>query len=216
MNCTEIRRNLEQRFDEGLGLVEGFEPHLESCEACKAYSDRLQSLHSALVDLPLEDPGEALVPAIKASLGEQGKVVAGASGRGIPGWGALAVAVVVSTCVLGWFYPITLNIVEWGTEWSQGLSEPDWRAAGAEVLTQWDVLQSYEFWRLDPVLAYAGDQAQWVWTALLTTFQSRAGASSVTLWLALALVSSLLIAFNGFEASRLRAPGISSRRKAKP
>lgn len=199
MNCEETRRAVEERFDGGLELTEGLEPHLETCPACRAHRDRLLGLEAQLLSIPLEQPAPGLAHRITSHIearnhpARRGAVTAAA---------ALAVA---AACILGWFYPLS---VDWAEEWTRmdiRLEQFDWKSAGSKALASMASLRDLNAWQIDSSWAYATEGAQSLWDAVTTQFTARALTPSPALWTALAAAALLLIAFNGVQAKRLRS-----------
>ncbi|MCL4691583.1 MAG: hypothetical protein KJ060_03625 [Candidatus Hydrogenedentes bacterium] len=110
MNCATVKAWLRERFDQGLPLEEGFETHLESCDTCRAYVERLRALESSFADLPVEAPSPGFEDALVAHVRGQGRPSTMA-------WGVGLVAFVSVVLILvGWRVPVVAYVDSWLTQ----------------------------------------------------------------------------------------------------
>jgi len=178
MNCECIRETLRQRFDDGRPLDEGLESHLDSCTRCRTYLSRLQALEGALGNMPLEESAPWLTERVRE------RISASAPLR-LYTVVAVAVVLVVTAGVVGWFYPVTVNVKTWLEQAGPWLPRIEWDEAGSFLVAQVLTLR---------------DQAASLLAGSLHL-------SSSTLLAAMAVAALFLAAFNGFEAVRLRVAG---------
>jgi anti-sigma factor RsiW len=107
MNCASVKSWMRERFDQSLPLEDGFETHLESCDTCRAYVERLRALDAGLTQLTVEAPSPHFDAALAARLRRE---------RNAPSrtWAAgLAVVVACAFVAVGWQLPIESYLREW-------------------------------------------------------------------------------------------------------
>jgi predicted anti-sigma-YlaC factor YlaD len=187
MNCEEIRRILRQRFDDGDDLAHGLKSHLEDCASCREYAERLHAMNGALMHLPLEEPAANLADRVRARVME--------SPREFPRpiAAALAAMLIVVSGVMGWFDPIAVNPAYVSAKARIWMTYMDPREAGAFMVSQ----------------------ASGLWEqSALQAGRYAAGIPPLLLWLTLGAMLLVLLAFNGFEAARVRCTGFSLRFRA--
>lgn len=117
MNCATIKAWMRERFDQGLPLEDGFETHLETCDKCRAYVERLRALETSFADLPFEAPSPDFENDLVAQVRGQGRPASIA-------WGAGLVACVsIMLILVGWQVPV----VEYANSWLMRIAtwQPD-------------------------------------------------------------------------------------------
>ena len=177
MNCATIQKTLNERFDEGMELIAGFEAHVATCTECGNVLTELMGLNAALSeDLPVDVPG-ALTANIKAGLARERRA------KYRPALiAAVGVALLTLTAAVNRFAP-ALTYVEEGWAWfAARFSGASWLEPGPALFAQIDAGLAAGLARLDGLT----------------------GTSPLTIWIALALTLTLVLALNGFEAARLR------------
>ncbi len=169
MNCATVKAWLRERFDQGLPLEEGFETHLESCEKCRAYLERLRALEASFADLPVEAPSPGFEDALVAQVRGQGRPATMA-------WGAGLVACVSIVLILvGWRLPVAAYADSWMTQVAAW--QPDFSLSLSLFMPfiEW----GREAWADVPLPEFLGTvQSPWI-----------SGAS-------IAVLAALLVAFN--------------------
>lgn len=100
MNCASVKAWMRERFDQGLPIEDGFEPHLESCEGCRVYAEKLLALDAGLSRLTVEPPSPRFEAELAARIRHE---------RQAPShvWAAaLALATACVFVAAGWLLPI--------------------------------------------------------------------------------------------------------------
>ena len=126
MNCQQIRDELNRRFDDGEGLMEGLEVHLASCEACYAYHDRLDALLGALGNVPLEAASPWLAERLRRAVATPAPPRAPAL--------AAVFAVLAALVALGWRFPLRLSLRESGAQLRAWFDPATWQANALDTL----------------------------------------------------------------------------------
>ena len=158
-------------------LAAGFEAHVATCTECGNVLAELMGLNAALSeDLPIDVP-EALAANIKERLARERRA------KYRPALiAAVGVALLTLTATVNRLVP-ALTYVEEGWAWFAARnSGTSWLEPGPSVLAQIDAGLAAGLAKLDGIT----------------------GTSPMTIWIALAVTLTLVLALNGFEAARLR------------
>lgn len=180
MNCEQTRAILRERFDAGRPLGERLGGHLDGCDACRRYHDRLEALERSLARLPLELPTPGFAARtqrrIEAERSRQRHVNQAL-------YAAAAVSAVAAAAAIGWFYPVDVDPRTWGTQlraaWTD-LSSWDWRAA----------------------VSVAADAAREMRHALEGSIERLPSLPDFAAWPLAAVLTLFLVVFNGLEVRR--------------
>ena len=175
MNCKDIQKVLQNRFDDGVDLRTGFESHLVACEDCGNILEGLERLNASLMELPIVAP-DALADRIKLAVAHERRPTFR------PGLVAAAsIAMLALTAVTNWFVPV-LSFVESGwTQLAGRLPENQWLKPGPPIMSQIEAGYADVLGRLDGLYQY----------------------SQPTTWIALAIALTVVLALNGIEAAWL-------------
>ncbi len=152
MNCASVKAWMRERFDQGLALEDGFEPHLEGCERCRTYVARLRAVEAGLSDLPYVTPSEDLETVVVARLRASRREMA-------RGWIAGPIVVIaIAFVALGWRLPLESYVADGLTQLAAW--RPELLSAGslAAAISEW----GRETWTTFDLAAYfAGAKSPW-------------------------------------------------------
>ena len=205
MNCTEARRLLRERFDNGQPLDEGLGAHLAGCVPCRAYRMRLAALADALAGLPLESPTAGFRERVELALARSAHAEAQQRRLAI----GLALGAVAAIGAVGWFYPAPLDLAQWvsaGARQLAAFETPGWRAIGQ---SSWALVHS----AVDGLGAVLVEQGAAVWRQVEASLSWREGMTPLIYWSTLAASVFALVAVNSAELWRLRSTTAPQGRK---
>ena len=187
ITCQQVKNAMDARFDTGDRLPPDAADHLASCPSCRAHADALGALDGALFQLADEPVRDAFVSVVQARVAREASQVRGRHAAIAIACGLMATGAVIA----GWFFPVSADPVAWWT-WAGDLLASPFVAPPQALIS-------------DGFVAFEAA----VESALSTVPAVSAGA----LWGALLSALTVLIAVNGFAASRLRTtdPWQSSR-----
>jgi len=188
MDCETARQALRKWFDEDAALTADVDAHVSTCDACRAYQDRLVLLMDVLPDVPIEAPSDAFVARLQECVGRE------ASPAARPGvFDAAGAAVLVALLgVSAWVLPDIADLGTWWQRVEPWIPRVDLRSSAGSMVAQAGQILERGLGRIGTPEALSGGM----------------------LWALLGALAVFWLGFNGIEAAWLRmaAPGTRSHR----